>query len=482
MSVTTRTALVTAALCLTAGLAMAKPPRHVVVLNFDGPRTLADSGRTAVILALSEYDLVATPRWQEAQVKAHEDAGAQGSTVWRKAAESTGVDAVIDGWVQDKQLTVIVHDATDGSALEQLTVKVGKDGLGELASKQLRLGLEERLAVLRPLPQPKRYKPVPRTVEPQTVSAEARIKPAPTPTPATPAAAPPPTPEPAAAPAPAHAPVVVATVTDPKCTDVFGDCPAVREAPEPQPTHVPVATPRFRLELGGEIGSRSLHFQAETVENISQYDGVGQKALSVSGELYPFPLVATDGQLSGPGVSLTLHHTLGSTVGIDDEETTGDYSINENGFLAAVHWRQPVGKIVHLDGEVGYSQDNYVIEDPPEDYEVPDTAYSSLHAGAHCDLTVAPRATVGFGARYFYVLDQGDLTSTAFYGPGNTSGWGLDAAFVLPLPKQLYVRGKVAYKRYKTTFAGGGDITDEENVFDGTDSTVEGGAAIGIEF
>src|SRR5262245_66146941 len=104
MSVTTRTALVTAALCLTAGLAMAKPPRHVVVLTFDGPRTLADNGRTAVILALAEYDLVATPRWQEAQAKAHEDAGAQGSTVWRKAAETTGAEAVIDGWVQDKQL------------------------------------------------------------------------------------------------------------------------------------------------------------------------------------------------------------------------------------------------------------------------------------------------------------------------------------------------------------------------------------------
>jgi len=43
MRLTTRIALVTVALCAAAGLAAAKP-RHVVVLDFDGPKTLAETG------------------------------------------------------------------------------------------------------------------------------------------------------------------------------------------------------------------------------------------------------------------------------------------------------------------------------------------------------------------------------------------------------------------------------------------------------
>jgi hypothetical protein len=472
MRLTTRIALVTVALCAAAGLAAAKP-RRVVVLDFDGPKTLAESGRTAVILALGEYDLVAVARWQDAQSNAHDGGGAQGPGVWAKAAKTAGVDAVIDGWVQDKHLTIIVHDAHDGSALDELSIKLGAKGLTDEATKKLRDGLEERLATIQPpVPVKPKYPPIDRRdfggAKEAGVAKPAETQPAAT----------------DGAPATTSPPPVVAAAAPPgeKCLDIFGACPAGKpEAPKPPPA-APLPTPRFRLDVGGGISTRTLHFQADFIENITQYDGVGSKALAVYGEVYPFPLRTGDGQISGPGITLGLYHSVGSTVGIDDEETTGDYNINQNGFIAAVHWRQPLGTIVHLDGEVGYSQDNYIIEDPPEGYEVPDTAYRSLHAGGHVDLTVAPRATVGFGARYFYVLDQGDLTSVAFYGPGKTNGYGLDASFVVPLPKQLFVRGRLAYKRYKSTFDGVGDITEEEDVFDGTDSTVEGQAAIGVEF
>ena len=42
--------------------------------------------------------------------------------------------------------------------------------------------------------------------------------------------------------------------------------------------------------------------------------------------------------------------------------------------------------------------------------------------------------------------------SSGRYGPGDTSGLNLDANVVIPLPKNLYIRGEVNFRRYSTTF------------------------------
>ncbi|MGE0872120.1 MAG: hypothetical protein AB7P03_26415, partial [Kofleriaceae bacterium] len=98
----TTTLLAAAALC-TATSADAKP-RRVVVLDFDGPRALADSGRDAVVSMLGEqYDLVNAKRWEDARAEAQRTA--HGPTSWKTAAKESGVDAVIEGWVQDEGRT-----------------------------------------------------------------------------------------------------------------------------------------------------------------------------------------------------------------------------------------------------------------------------------------------------------------------------------------------------------------------------------------
>ena len=63
-------ALTTVALCAAASTADARP-RRVVVLDFDGPRQLADTGRSTVLSVLGEqYDVVATKRWEDARASA----------------------------------------------------------------------------------------------------------------------------------------------------------------------------------------------------------------------------------------------------------------------------------------------------------------------------------------------------------------------------------------------------------------------------
>ena len=69
MPITTafRFALTAAALCAAVPTADARP-RRVVVLDFDGPRQLADTGRSLVLAALgNQIDVVAAQRWEQAR-------------------------------------------------------------------------------------------------------------------------------------------------------------------------------------------------------------------------------------------------------------------------------------------------------------------------------------------------------------------------------------------------------------------------------
>jgi hypothetical protein len=137
---------------------------------------------------------------------------------------------------------------------------------------------------------------------------------------------------------------------------------------------------------------------------------------------------------------------------------------------------------VPVDGGAFYGSQSYEIVDASQDFEVPDTKYSYLGASVHLDLAITDHASVGFGARYFTVLDSGDLASTDWFGPVSASGLGLEGNFVIPLPENLYIRGELAYQRISLETSGGGVITDQEAVTAGTDSVVKGTDNLGIAF
>jgi len=126
MSITTsafRYALTAAALLAATSTADAKP-RRVVILDFDGPRQLADAGRSQVLSVLGEqYDVVATRRWEQARAAAAQNT--HGPAQWSRAARQSGVDAVIEGWIQDEGrhhvLTVAVREAAPGYENESET-------------------------------------------------------------------------------------------------------------------------------------------------------------------------------------------------------------------------------------------------------------------------------------------------------------------------------------------------------------------------
>jgi len=246
--------------------------------------------------------------------------------------------------------------------------------------------------------------------------------------------------------------------------------------------HVPQPTPRFMIDGGGYIGSRSLTWDAPPDANVTQFAGVSTRGFQVNAAIYPFPTKRIDGVLSGVGFTASLHHSAGSTVEFDNGDAVSEYVLNQNGWELGAHYRLPINSLVAIDGGAFYGNQTFEIVDAAPDFEVPDTKYSYLGASAHLDLAITDHATVGFGARYFTVLDSGDLASTDWFGPVSASGLGLEGSFLIPLPKNLYVRGQLSYQRISLETSGGGQITDDEAVTGGTDSLIIGNVNLGIAF
>ncbi len=468
-----------------AGSAYAGPHR-IVVLDFDGPRALADTGHDAVVRVLGRSnDLVSQQTWLDA--KATVARTSHGPNAWASTSKKINVDAVIEGWVQDegrtKVLTVVVTDATDGHELDQLTIKLGTTGtFSDAAQKTLRDGLADRLEWLPPFTETLDPKHAGKTLDPKQGGIGTETAPAPSPT--APAQIGPqlPPPETDKPDKPVDAkPKDIAAADGNSITILEGQPGKTDWLPEPT-KHVSHDTPKIRVDAGATIGSRTLWVGAENQDNVTQYSGVSDKQIGVSAAIYPFPWRKKDGVLSGPGVSFAVDQSVGSTVTFDDLDTVGDYSINRHGWNGAFHYRAPLGSYFTIDGEVGYGSQTYLIEDAPATFEVPDTSYHYLHAGGHLDMAITDRASVGFGGKYFHVLDSGDLSSVDWYGPGRTSGFALDGNFVVPLPARMYVRGELSYTRFKTTFDGVGEITEAEGVYEAVDSTVAGSVKIGIQF
>jgi hypothetical protein len=245
---------------------------------------------------------------------------------------------------------------------------------------------------------------------------------------------------------------------------------------------VPEPTKRFRIGAGFYYGSRSFNVVAENQEGPQQYSGVPSKGLELNAAVYPFPREKFDSGLNGLGFTASISKSAGSYVTFDDGEAVGEYSINQNAYNLGIHYRHALASIITIDGGATYGHSTYKFPDVPEAFETPDTDYSYFALGAKLDLNIANKATVGFGGRYMYVLDTGDVTSEDFFGPGRASGYGLDADFVIPLPKDLFVRGALGYDKYTITYDGVGVITEEEGVEKSEDSTVNGSLNVGINF
>jgi hypothetical protein len=483
-----------------------------------------------VSLLGEQYDVVATQRWEKARAAAAQQT--HGPSQWSKAAKQSGVDAVIEGWIQDegrrKILNIVVRAAVSGREFDPISVRLdGKNGISTESTQKLRAGLDEVLdwidagnddavpvlpVVSVSTKRPGAVTPIATSLKPSDADRVEAETPAEAPpkrrakrvslafevssetSAARPTPPPPPPPPPAtddsdppAAAPPAHEarPAQVSTA-DREAHEIEVLFPQHSEERKQllgaEADHVPVKTPRFMIDAGGYLGSRNLTWEADPEANVVPLAGAGIKGFQVNAAVYPFPTKPVDGVMSGFGFTGSIHHSAGSSIEFDNLETIEAYSVNENGWELGVHYRFPLSGLVALDGGAFYGNQTFEIIDAAAEFEIPDTKYSYLGASAHLDLSITDRALIGFGARYFTVLDAGDLASVDWYGPVDASGLGLEATFQIPLPANLYVRGQLAYQRIALELSGGGQITDDEGVTRGKDSLITGNVNLGIAF
>ncbi len=517
MSLTTyavRFALAAATLASFAGTADAKP-RRLVILDFDGPRGLADTGRDEVVQVLGEtYDVVAKKRWEEARANASRKTA--GPSAWQKAAKTSGVDAVIEGYISDdgrhKQLTVQVREATTGNEIDNITIRLGQKGLSTDNRQKLSEELNGILQYIEGAPEalsdslktvdtrklvgaksrgeddyrssfgderPRKkaarveaddedIEEAPRKKK-RTASVEDEIE----------------IEAEVEKPTKKRKKDVAADIETKENADLvtlFGATSTEGQIADAKASHVPEATKKFRIGAGFYYGSRSFNVLAENQEGPQQYSGVPSKGLEVNAAVYPFPKEKFDSGLNGLGFTAGISKSAGSWVTFDDGDAVGEYAISQSSYNVGVHYRHNLHSLITIDGGATYGHSIYKFPDVPMTFETPDTDYSYFSLGAKLDLNIANKATVGFGGRFMYILDTGDVTSEDFFGPGRASGYGLDADFVIPLPRDLFIRGALAYDKYTIEYDGVGTITDEEGVYESNDSTVNGSLNIGILF
>ncbi len=518
-----------AATMLAASTADAKP-RRVVVLEFDGPRQLADTGRSAVMSVLGEqYNIVATKTWDSALARSP----GRGPGHWRQASKQAGVDAVIEGWVQTEGrhsvMTIAVRDAASGNEVDTFSIRIKDRGVTTDATHKIAAQLDELLGwidgditaepttslpdvrTLRPMlgardPNRDRDRTAARDDDDDEEDDDAtdrrrskrsrksrddgrardddrreardddrderddrdddRRDDRET----------------------KRAKKKKVAVADDDTSDLvtlFG--PESKEAAivsEGRTAHVPQPTPRFQISAGGYVSSRGMGFtyDPESKDAPPEYPASSIKGFAAQVAVYPLPTKKIDGRLSGLGFTLDLAHSVGAILPAKDDTGYGDYTLVNTSWETGIHYRWPID-IVSIDVSANFGNNTYALgSDFPGSVAIPDASYSYLGAGGHLDLNVTDHATVGAGARYMYLLGAGMVTEQDWYGAGTASGVALDGNFVIPLPYRLYVKGGIEYRRVKIDFEGSGDLSQMWGVWDVTDSSIAGTGTLGVQF
>lgn len=477
-----RLALVAAATFAASTTAEAKP-RRIVVLDFEGGSAKQQKeSRKAVLDTLGEdYELVSPKRWNAARDDA--ESHGHGPAVWFEASRKALVDAVIEGAfdAKTKQITLTVHDASTGNELDSFSVKpsdkkqLESDLSGALESidstasdsadskipvakvDKVMLGAKKPAAAKKPVAEDEDA-PVAKAdtadkadetvAKPKTVATEGTLEEA----------------------------------GKPKSDliEIFGPDSKELQVTEKAAFHKPEPTPRFEVSAGAFYSSRSLEFIAE--DPATEFPGTPSKGLSLHAAFFPWPSKKVDGPLSGFGFSIGVYKSLGSTVTSEESDSVVDYSIDQNGYDFAAHYRLPVSNLINFDFQAFYAQDNYIIDGASGEFDVPDVSYKSIGVGAALELNITEHAQVGFGAKYFDVLDNGDISSMDWYGAGPTSGLALNANVTIPLPQKMFVRADLSYKRITLEPTGGGAYTDDMGVQSATDTTVAADVEVGVRF
>ncbi len=443
--------LPTSALAIAAALLLGPPSpasadedRRVVVAEFAGPSPSSQVVRKAILEIVSDfYEVLPYSKYRVAQRRLN--ITQESMKTVSLVAQKVGADAIVEGVLQGRELTISVREGRTGRVVDRFKVVVTTRGV----SAETRERITDELVDLIDWTEPVKSS----GDLPGADSAEALRDP-------TGDDAPPATASLTTAPQPKPAAVATKKWT---IDDVPTDGKAKADR---RPPAIQVST-----AVGVAATARQLAFshQFDLADN--------ERPLAMSGS--PSPGVALAGTFDfntlGISADAIYKRSIGASVSFPDDGMTKQVGITLSHIGARLLYRRPVSRRVTLRGGAGYHQIAFAISNRPTGMLMADSRYAYIVLGGGARLSLRDdRISLTGDVSYLYVINSGGITDAAAYGSSRFQGYGGEVGLEIDAGESSYVRLAGTFERFVLSFNGDGAWASELD--DSSDVDVSGAA------
>lgn len=430
----------------------AEEERRVVVAEFEGPSPSSGLMRKAVIEIVSDfYEVLPYSKYRIARRRLNITQDSMRTVA--EVARKVGADAIVEGQLKGRELTVSVREGKSGRVIDRFKVTVQNRGVSEATREGLIDELVDLIDWTQPLSGDKDGAGE-LTADPDNAPADEDARRAPL--------------------APGEKKPLVLTKKWSAADEPARTRPAARQRPP-------------AIEVRGGVGvaatARQLAFshQPDLAEDERPLPMSGSPSggLAFAGTFDVNPLhVSAD---------VIYRRSIGASVSFPSGGQTKKLSTSLSHLGARLTMRRKVSKRVTVRGGAGYHQLSFAIANRPTGLLIPDTRYAFVDIGGGARLSLRDdRMAVTADLSYLYVLTAGGITDATAYGSSRLRGFGGEVGFEIDAGDSTFVRLAGTYDRITLAFNGDGawatglDKSSDVDVSGAADTYVGGVLMLGF--
>jgi hypothetical protein len=460
-----------AALAAAFAVLVAAPPRgraeqerRVVVADFVGPAPTSKAMHDVILEIVSDlYQVLPYSRYRIARRRLNITKESMKTVA--AVAKKIGADAIIEGEVTGRRLTIAVREGRSGRVLDRFSVNARGKGVSEATREAI---IDEIVDLID-------------WTEPVSGAADGTVL------------------------AGVDQPATAAMVQTPG--EVGSDAPGSPRAsltaaqPKPQASvekwSVTEQRDRARaraakrrppaIQVRAAVGVAAIARQLQFAHQIDLAED--ERPLSMSGS--PSGGVAVSGTFDvnplGLSAELVYQRSIGASVSFPAGGQTKQLGISLQHIGARLMIRRAVHKRVNLRGGAGYHQLGFAISNRPNGLLIPDSRYSYADVGGGARLSLRDdRLSISADLWYLHVLSAGGITAATAFGSSRFHGFGGEVGLEIDAGDTTFVRVAGTYQRIILAFNGDGawatglDESSDVDVSGATDSYVGGVAMLGF--
>ena len=422
--------------------ASADEDRRVVVAEFEGPSPSSQVVRKAILEIVSDfYEVLPYSKYRVAQRRLN--VTQESMKTVSLVAQKVGADAIVEGVLQGRELTISVREGRTGRVVDRFKVVVSTRGVTEQTREQITDELVDLIDWTEPV----------KGAGELVADTAAALH-----DPTDDQAAPPPTAELTTT---ARKPAVMAKKW------AIDDVPADGKA---KGKGLPPAI-QIRTAFGVAATARQLAFS-------HQFDlAEEERPLGMSGS--PSPGVALAGTFDfntlGLSAEAVYRRSIGASVSYPSGGMTKQVGITMSHLGARLLYRRGVSRRVTLRGGAGYHQTAFAISNRPTGLLMADSRYAYIDIGGGARFSLRDdRIALTGDLSYLYVINSGGITDAAAYGSSRFQGYGGEVGLEIDAGDTSYIRLAGTFERFVLSFNGDGKWASELD--DSSDVDVSGAA------